>query len=318
MEEKLLAVNENTDITDENQSTNEDTQSEKQETKITSIKLKRGKVFIVMWAVLATIFVAFIAVTLINYMDYRKAQDAAIEITLAACESIGDDKFEEYKDDRAELCKRMYDMYNPHYFAYKTDYGTINNSGVIDSAEKLEESLSDLMSKMGYDTYRRASNYLKYTNFFDYAYNKLQIDTDNTGLPIYLIICFIALVITVIYLLDRKTKLTVQDDVVLLKKRTGKTVQFKIKDISSIESTAFKGLKLKGNAIKCKIILLKNAEEVRTKITQLISDLSSKNQDLSDQHLNETETIKQYKDLLDSGAITQEEFEAKKKQLLGL
>ncbi|HCI59463.1 MAG TPA: hypothetical protein DE313_01450 [Ruminococcus sp.] len=34
--------------------------------------------------------------------------------------------------------------------------------------------------------------------------------------------------------------------------------------------------------------------------------------------LCQTETIKQYKDLLDSGAITQEEFEAKKKQLLGL
>ena len=315
MEEKLISVNENTDITDENQSTNEDTQSENQETKITSIKLKRGKVFIVMWAVLATIFVAYIAVSLISYMDYRKAQDAAIEITLAGYESIDDDEFEEYKDDRAELCKHMYYIYNPQYFAFKTEYGTIDNSDVIDSAEELEKSLINLMSEMGYNTsHFYGSDYLRYTNYFEYAYN----NTVNIGHPIYLIICFIALVITVLYLLDRKTKLTVQDDVVLLKKRTGKTVQFKIKDISSIESTAFKGLKLKGNAIKCKIILLKNAEEVRTKITQLISDLSSNNQDSSDQHLNETETIKQYKDLLDSGAITQEEFEAKKKQLLGL
>lgn len=40
MEEKLLSVNENTDITDENQSTNEDTQSEKQETKITSTHIQ--------------------------------------------------------------------------------------------------------------------------------------------------------------------------------------------------------------------------------------------------------------------------------------
>lgn len=33
---------------------------------------------------------------------------------------------------------------------------------------------------------------------------------------------------------------------------------------------------------------------------------------------DETEAIKQYKELLDSGIITQEEFDAKKKQLLGL
>ena len=31
-----------------------------------------------------------------------------------------------------------------------------------------------------------------------------------------------------------------------------------------------------------------------------------------------TEQLKQYKELLDSGVITQEEFDAKKKQLLGL
>ena len=33
---------------------------------------------------------------------------------------------------------------------------------------------------------------------------------------------------------------------------------------------------------------------------------------------DETDQIKKYKDLLDSGIITQEEFDAKKKQLLGL
>ena len=32
----------------------------------------------------------------------------------------------------------------------------------------------------------------------------------------------------------------------------------------------------------------------------------------------ETELLKKYKDLLDTGVITQEEFDAKKKQILGL
>ncbi|MBQ4560082.1 MAG: SHOCT domain-containing protein [Tyzzerella sp.] len=34
--------------------------------------------------------------------------------------------------------------------------------------------------------------------------------------------------------------------------------------------------------------------------------------------VDETELLKKYKDLLDSGVITQEEFDAKKKQILGL
>jgi hypothetical protein len=34
--------------------------------------------------------------------------------------------------------------------------------------------------------------------------------------------------------------------------------------------------------------------------------------------ISNADEIKKYKDLLDAGAITQEEFEAKKKQLLGL
>ena len=38
----------------------------------------------------------------------------------------------------------------------------------------------------------------------------------------------------------------------------------------------------------------------------------------ADTHFSNADEIKKYKDLLDSGAITQEEFEAKKKQLLGL
>ena len=33
---------------------------------------------------------------------------------------------------------------------------------------------------------------------------------------------------------------------------------------------------------------------------------------------DEADQLKKYKDLLDAGAITQEEFDAKKKQLLGL
>ena len=43
-----------------------------------------------------------------------------------------------------------------------------------------------------------------------------------------------------------------------------------------------------------------------------------KNSGTNSAKITEADEIKKYKELLDSGAITQEEFDAKKKQLLGL
>ena len=40
--------------------------------------------------------------------------------------------------------------------------------------------------------------------------------------------------------------------------------------------------------------------------------------DVNANNLSSADEIKKFKDLLDSGVITQEEFDAKKKQLLGL
>jgi len=44
----------------------------------------------------------------------------------------------------------------------------------------------------------------------------------------------------------------------------------------------------------------------------------SKNQDTQQSNISQADELKKFKDLLDSGVITQEEFDAKKKQLLGL
>ena len=45
---------------------------------------------------------------------------------------------------------------------------------------------------------------------------------------------------------------------------------------------------------------------------------NERNEEQSNTSNNLVDTMKQYKELLISGVITQEEFEAKKKQLLGL
>ena len=44
----------------------------------------------------------------------------------------------------------------------------------------------------------------------------------------------------------------------------------------------------------------------------------SKTQDTKQTNISQADELKKFKELLDNGVITQEEFDAKKKQLLGL
>ena len=59
---------------------------------------------------------------------------------------------------------------------------------------------------------------------------------------------------------------------------------------------------------------------VRPNDKQTASDSETRNVIIEDTQsfISDTESIKRYKELLDCGAITQEEYDAKKKQLLGL
>lgn len=63
---------------------------------------------------------------------------------------------------------------------------------------------------------------------------------------------------------------------------------------------------------------LENAQAIYNYIEERRHDLSARRNGQVVQQLSSADEIKKYKELLDSGIITQEEFDAKKKQLLGL
>ena len=68
-------------------------------------------------------------------------------------------------------------------------------------------------------------------------------------------------------------------------------------------------------------MLIKNSDEIYNTLNNLLIDRQQKKNDIStreEAQPDNTEELKKFKDLLDSGVITEEEFEAKKKQLLGL
>ena len=110
-------------------------------------------------------------------------------------------------------------------------------------------------------------------------------------------------------------ELTVSDKRVSGKTSFGRKVDLPIDKISSVGTCIPKGITVETSSGKINFWLLVNREEVY----QAISDLTKKRQESSvEQQNNNIDDLKKLKDLLDNGVITQEEFDAKKKQLLGL
>ena len=67
--------------------------------------------------------------------------------------------------------------------------------------------------------------------------------------------------------------------------------------------------------------MLENRDEVQSAISGLLIDRQNKtnyNEQAANSGKYDADELKKFKELLDSGVISQEEFDAKKKQLLGL
>ena len=92
--------------------------------------------------------------------------------------------------------------------------------------------------------------------------------------------------------------------------------------IDSINSVGFEKkegvVKISTSSEKIEIVLLTNAEEIANVINDLIKKRQKSGQPTVINEASSADELAKFKKLLDSGIITQEEFDAKKKQLLGL
>ena len=83
----------------------------------------------------------------------------------------------------------------------------------------------------------------------------------------------------------------------------------------------FKGIAVGTSSGKIYFGGIKNRDEIHKVISDLIIQRQTRNEvPATEQLVHESipEELKKYKELLDSGVITQEEYEAKKRSLLGL
>ena len=158
----------------------------------------------------------------------------------------------------------------------------------------------------------------------------LMIQHDNYFLwwehyvPLSLIpIASLTLIGGLIYLWLNSYELTITDKRVYGKVAFGKRVDLPVDSVSATATISlFKGVSVSTSSGKISFLAIKNANEIYDVINNLLVDRQKeKTQNTGTtivQNSDEADKLKKYKDLLDSGVITQEEFDAKKKQLLGL
>jgi len=122
----------------------------------------------------------------------------------------------------------------------------------------------------------------------------------------------------------RSYEMTVTDKRVYGKTAFGKRVDLPIDSISAIGSRWPKGIAVATSSGKIAFLIIKNRDEIRDCISGLLIERQQRaataptttiKQEIPQSNADE---LKKYKDLLDQGVISQEEFDAKKKQLLGL
>lgn len=132
-----------------------------------------------------------------------------------------------------------------------------------------------------------------------------------------------ALIGLLIFLWLRSYELTITDKRVYGKVAFGKRVDLPVDSVSATSTISlFKGVSVSTSSGKISFLAIKNTDKIYEIINNLLVDRQKEKTHNTGttivQSSDEADQLKKYKDLLDSGVITQEEFDAKKKQLLGL
>lgn len=119
-----------------------------------------------------------------------------------------------------------------------------------------------------------------------------------------------------------RCEISVTDKRVYGKAAFGKRVDLPLDSISAVGSGWPKAISVATSSGRIAFPLVENCDEIHRTISNLLLKRQSKASSVSaiKQEIPQSsaDELKKYKELLDSGVITQEEFDAKKKQLMGL
>ena len=153
-------------------------------------------------------------------------------------------------------------------------------------------------------------------NYEDYWLYALNITRPPEGIAIFFYLSIVILLIGVFFVIQMNfCELCVTDKRVYGKAAFGKMVDLPLDKISSVGTCFPKGVVVATSSGAINFWLLSNQQEIYQSIGELLKKRQS---DSSINSADEMDKLQKLKSLLDNGIITQEEFDAKKKQLLGL
>ena len=149
----------------------------------------------------------------------------------------------------------------------------------------------------------------------------------TSAVPFYAAIYILPLAIIagLFYWIFSRISLTVTDKRVYGTAIFGQRVDLPLDMISAVKTISLlRGIAVATASGAIRFCFVTNAAEIHTAISKLLLERQAKRETVSAAAAAPTATasnadeLQKYKALLDSGAITQEEYEAKKKQILGL
>lgn len=169
-----------------------------------------------------------------------------------------------------------------------------------------------------YNTYHSKIIHETYSSGYEYLWKM----TNETIFMVILIPMVLAtIVFAILYFSLRNTELVVTDKRISGKAANGKRVDLPLDSISAIALSFMKGIAFATSSGRIKFKLIKNRDAIYDTVSKLLIERQNKTQPISVQMersvTSNAAELKEYKELLDSGVITEEEFNAKKKQLLG-
>lgn len=145
---------------------------------------------------------------------------------------------------------------------------------------------------------------------------------NRVNLLLSLFLLVVGVVLLCCFLMSKKIKLTVSDKRVFGSTVFGKRVDLPIDSISAVATSVFKGVAIGTSSGRISFKFVGNNKEIHSVISGLIIERQNKatviNTVAPEVTQSNADELKKYKDLLDMGAITQDEYDEKKKQLLGL
>lgn len=153
-------------------------------------------------------------------------------------------------------------------------------------------------------------------------YNVIHCSDLHTFLwPIGIAFIAVAVIFPMVY---SRVELTITNKRVFGTAAFGKRVDLPLDSVSAVGSGVFHSITITSASGAIKFGMLSNRDELYKAISKLLIDRQDSKQPIAQTTIkpeipqSNADELKKYKDLLDSGVISQEEFDAKKKQLLGL